>query len=1012
MTEIFISYSRRNKKFVEQFIQALHENKYSSDDIWVDWEDIPKSSKWEREIQKGIQESNSIIFILSPEWAASKECAKELKYAVKSNKRLFPIIHKDVDPKAIPDELSSLNWIYLRKTDTFKEGIADLLKALKTDLDYVEQHTNLLNKAKEWVTNKRDNGSLLRGAELLSAETWLSQSTENKQPRPTKLQREFITTSRADDTRQQRNKLRWVITGLVVSVALAISAVIAGISALRQKQVATASQLAALSSTLVNTQPDLSLLLSLEANFIGDKLQVTDPAWLGSLLTSLNSSPKLDTYLRQHTGDIRAVAFSADGLWLASVGGSPYGEQGEVILWDLSASDITKAHQTLTGGTNRFLAAAFSPDSTQLAAAGDDKVIYVWDLAHCCAPTKQLAASDKVRALTFATIDGQEYITASARNKIYFWDREGVLNDALTLQIPSNDPETRILSLAVSSEGELAAGDEEGHITLWNLNALTEEPKQVCSYDDPATDGTIDCDTPSPTNYMDIRGLAFNTKGTLLVAGSSDNHAWLWDAQTGEFLAKSADRNEGGHINTVSGVAFNPDKNKDQVATVSWDNTVKIWNLIQKGSTWSFSRTDTLAGHTNSIWAVAYSPDGQHLASGSSDTTVILWDLGQISQIGFHLAQMQGETWALTASSDGKQLAAGDEAGNIRIWNFDGVHFSDPINITHEGGVLTLAYSHDNKWLASAGYDKSIRVWNTQTGEEAWHIDKAHDDQIWQVMFSPNDQWLASVSYDATAKIWDTSTQEHGQVGITLIPNDPAQKDDRLFTLTFNKDGTKLLVAGYASNIYVWDVSNPASFQSLDPLTGHSAAVNSLAFNWQYPPLLASTSDDKTLLIWDTEETQTGFQHTSKVVGLNESMEAVTFNPNGTQLASATNNSTVLLWQLNAEWCAKNWDPTKCKPSRIGAPLSGHHAPVENVVYLSDTALVSSSEDGQLIFWNLDKGYWYKQACKVVNRTLTDSENNQYTEGKINNTLLNVINWFKDTFSNADLPTPPSCIRN
>ena len=127
MNEIFISYSRRDKAFVDKFLKALNENGYTSDQIWVDWEDIPASSKWEDEIRRGVESSNSIVFILSPEWAKSNECAKEFQIAADFNKRLFPIVYQNVDSKTIPAGLASLNWIFFRETDNFEEALQKLL---------------------------------------------------------------------------------------------------------------------------------------------------------------------------------------------------------------------------------------------------------------------------------------------------------------------------------------------------------------------------------------------------------------------------------------------------------------------------------------------------------------------------------------------------------------------------------------------------------------------------------------------------------------------------------------------------------------------------------------------------------------------------------------------------------------------------------------------------------------------------------------------------------------------
>jgi len=1001
VTEIFISYSRRNKPFVERFLKALYDNGYSNDDVWVDWEDIPASAKWENEIKKGIEKSNSIIFILSPEWAASNECAKELKFAAEYNKRLFPIIHQNVDPNTIQPELASLNWIFFRETDNFDEALQKLFAALKTDLSWVAQHTNLLSRANEWNTKGRDHGYLLRGSELQNAETWLSHASENKQPRPTPLQSEYILASRQDDVRRQRRNLIFVSTALAVSVLLAIMAVVSGISALRQSQRALASQLAAQSSSLVNTQPDLSLLLSLESNYIGDELGETDPAWLGSLVTSLNSSPKLGTYLRVKKDDqlisdvaIRSVSFSPDGHWMASTGNS-IDEIGTVAVWDMTSTTDPVSYQLFTGGTQRFLAAAFSPDSSRFVAAGDDSKLFVWDPQKCCAPIAEWPVNDRVRALAFAKTSGHEYVAIAAGSEVTFWDiTNGKMDASLTLKIPTEDDSVRLLSLAVAPDhSALAVGSDDGNVTAWDLN--TRKMKfHKCSYGDEQINDRSVCNE-SGSGDTDIRGITFTANGKQLITGSSDNRAWLWDAETGDLLARSANSDEDGHLNTVSGVSVNPVNGR--VATVSWDNTVRIWELVQT-DTWSFKHLSTLAGHSNSVWTVAYSPDGKSLATGSSDSTVILWKMDQVNQIGTPITQMDGQVWALAKAPNGKQFAAGDEAGNIRIWDFDGKTLKAAKTLKHPEGVLTLAYSHDNKWLASAGYDQTILVWDVQTGKEAWRIDNAHTDQIWSVMFSPDDKWLASASFDKTAKIWDAAT--HQQVGKTLPHN------NSVYALTFNEDGTQLLVAGYGTDIYLWDLTNPASIPEPSLLNGHQAAVNILAFNPVYPSILASTSDDKTLLLWNVDKTE----HTPPATGLNESMEAVTFSPNGDWLASATNNKTVLLWQWKAEACSQTWDKNTCQPERLGIPLAGHQSAVNNVIFLSDDVLISSSADGQLILWNLDKGNWYKHACNIVNRPFTDAEYGQYIEGKINTTLLDTVNWFSDRFGSGIPEEAPSCI--
>lgn len=996
MTEIFVSYCRRNKGFTEQFIQGLAEQNYPADKIWIDWNNIPPSSKWEEEIRKGIEACNAVVFILSPDWVLSNECRKELEIAVEYNKRLFPIIHQNIDPQSSPAALASLNWIFFRETDDFNTAMQKLMAAINTDLDWVKQHTVLLKRANEWHSKKQDGSYLLRGSELQGAELWLSKSSDNKQPHPTPVQSEYIFTSRQDATRRQRNTLIGVSAALVVSILLAIAAIVGGVEAVRKSQQALASQLAAQSITLVDTQPDLSLLLSLESNYIGDTLGDADPASLGSLVSSINSVPQLDTYLRAHAGEIREVAFSSNGRWVAATGNA-INDQGVVTVWDLASKENPIADQQFIGGTQRILGLAFSPDSKHLAAAGDEKKIFIWDPQSCCETVKEFEIDNKARSLKFVTMNGKEYIAIASGQQITFWDSStGKKNEALTLQISTADETVRILSLAVSPTNDMvAAGSEDGNITVWELK--TKEVKfQACSFGDPETNNEEICKV-NGDGETDIRGLAFNANGSLLASGSSDHRVWLWNPDTGALLARSAVGTEGGHINTVTSVTFN--SKTGTIASVSWDNTVRIWEPSQnEDKTWKLELTESLTGHSNSIWAAAYSPDGIHLATGSSDKTLILWNVRQASQLGVPFKKLEGDAWALVVSPDKKHFAAGDTFGGIHVWDFDGNTLSNEQKIPNEGGVLALAYSNDSKWLASSGYsDNTIRVWDAATGKELWSVENAHDQEVWALAFSPDNRWLASASFDQTVKIWDTTTHK--------LIMEPLQHEAGVYTLAFSPTGSSLYVAGFPFNIFSYNLTDTANIPAPQQLTGHGSAINLIASNPNYPEFLASTSDDKTLLIWNVASGE----HTPPVLGLQESMEAVAFRPSGDWLASATNNNTVLLWQFDAKRCAKEWDKDTCQPQMIGSPLTGSQTAVYNVVFLSDTVMISSSQGGQLIKWNLDKAYWYEVACSIVNRPLSEAEHRQYVGKQLNSKLLSTITWVSERFGN-DAPPAPECL--
>src|SRR5512141_3097179 len=106
MTQVFISYSRRDKDFASKFTTALHKSEL---DTWIDWEDIPPVADWLDQIHKGIEQSDGFLFLLSPDSIASKVCGQEVDHAVQNGKRLIPIVARDVNPNDVHAALAKVN---------------------------------------------------------------------------------------------------------------------------------------------------------------------------------------------------------------------------------------------------------------------------------------------------------------------------------------------------------------------------------------------------------------------------------------------------------------------------------------------------------------------------------------------------------------------------------------------------------------------------------------------------------------------------------------------------------------------------------------------------------------------------------------------------------------------------------------------------------------------------------------------------------------------------------------
>ncbi len=211
MPDVFISYSRKDKAFVEKLVTALEDKKR---DVWVDFEDIPFASEWWEEIQKGIESSESAIFVISPDYLASEVCGLEVNYVHKNNKRIVPIVVQKPDRNAVPSELAALNWIFFDNVDAFDDSFGKLQTTLDTNLVEMRQHTRLLVKASEWAKAAHSNSLLLRGEEL---DELLKLSTRTD---ITDLMRDFL--QRSEERHRQEEMAQrffWGLMGGLLGIA-------------------------------------------------------------------------------------------------------------------------------------------------------------------------------------------------------------------------------------------------------------------------------------------------------------------------------------------------------------------------------------------------------------------------------------------------------------------------------------------------------------------------------------------------------------------------------------------------------------------------------------------------------------------------------------------------------------------------------------------------------------------------------------------------------------------------
>jgi TIR domain len=215
MSDVFISYSRTDRDFVRTLHNHLQRAKR---DVWIDWEDIPPAAEWLRELEQAIEASDTFVFVLTPNSLLSKTCIHEVEYASKCNKRIIPVIARDVTA-SVPEAVAKLNWLFFRPADDFATSFAALLKTIDTDLAWVKAHSRLLVRAREWETRNKDKSYLLAGTDLEEAEQLLS-DTRQREPAVTTLQVSYIAASRQRATALQKSQLRgFYIVSIIYSAA-------------------------------------------------------------------------------------------------------------------------------------------------------------------------------------------------------------------------------------------------------------------------------------------------------------------------------------------------------------------------------------------------------------------------------------------------------------------------------------------------------------------------------------------------------------------------------------------------------------------------------------------------------------------------------------------------------------------------------------------------------------------------------------------------------------------------
>jgi len=582
-------------------------------------------------------------------------------------------------------------------------------------------------------------------------------------------------------------------------------------------------------------------------------------------LWDVASRQSLGTPLTGHTDEVTDIAFSPDGNLLAS--GS---WDTTVLLWDVASRKPLAP--PLKGHSARIMSIAFSPIGQTLASGGQDGTIFLWDVATRQPLGSPLIGHDRaVTSLTFSP-DGGTLASASLDGGIILWD--AVTHEHLDTMVSDHQSELRSIAFSPDGS-LLAAGSEEGTIILWHVItrepldeplsgheagvlgvAFSPDGKMLASG---SKDGTIilwdvvthrplDPNQPLAGHTDWVSGVTFSPDGNLLASGSEDKTIILWDMAGRETRT--------GHNAPVFSVAFSPDSSV--LASGSEDKHIILWDVKSRQPL-----GQPLEGHSHEVYSVAFSPDAKTLASSSCahkdsglciEGEIRLWDVESRTLTGPSLTGHSDSIESVAFSPNGEMLASGScgrrntrnrrqcERGEILLWDVATRQPLAPPLTGHSDKAESVAFSPDGRMLASAGQDGTIILWDVATRQPLGAPLTGHSDKIESVAFSsPDGRMLASAGQDNAIILWDVAARR---------PLGPPLKGHTgwILSVAFSPDGRMLASGGRDNTIILWDVATRRAIGS--PLTGHDGWIYSLAFSPD-GNLLASNSGDNTIIFRD-----------------------------------------------------------------------------------------------------------------------------------------------------------------
>jgi predicted NACHT family NTPase len=587
------------------------------------------------------------------------------------------------------------------------------------------------------------------------------------------------------------------------------------------------------------------------------------------------------------------------------------------------------------------------------------------------------------------TSDGQILATGDGNGSIRLWD---VINGK-ELRILSEHSDL-VWSIAFSKDNKLlASASNDKKLVIWNVETgqcltINIEQSGGCysvkfhplnsSVISSCIDGTIRIwDSNSGVHIATLEGhtavvrsICLDQSGSILVSGGSDGTVRVWSLESGQcirihtsdsriirqviispdgqtiafddyksiFLQSINGNSLGileGHDDWVYSMAFSQDGNF--LASGSRDTKVKIWDVASR------TCVATLEGHTNTVHAAAFSPTQLIVATGGFDSSLRLWDITSATPLKIFQGDM---TWirAVRFQVEASTIVSGDDNGDIKIWDMNQRRCTALMR-GHTKAIYSICSSNDNELVISSGYDKTIRIWSL-TNYQCQKVLQA-ESTVFSVALCADKSMFATGHHSSIIKLWNTASGEcirnfEGHTGWVK-------------SVQFSPNEQLLASCSSDKTVRVWNVSNGNCLQVLNL---YSDYLLSVAFH-SSGKWLATGGYEGVVRILSLETAGC----IGELQGHGSWIRCIAFQPNSDLLASAGNDATIRLWSMESGRCLM---------------ILHHTSIVESIAFSQDgSQLVSSGRDGAVRIWDV-----YSGECALVLRADQPYEGMNITEVK------------------------------